>query len=250
MSRLVIGMALGIYALGAAGCAGAMHERVTKLEEQVSALQRDQALAAARIDESNRVSQNVYLLQDRVEQMALVLERAQSGAPEPEGEIPGEVPLLEDQPADDQPVEARPPTRTARPTPAAKAPAAPGDDPVTLYRKGYDLLKAADYAASARAFKILLERYPAHELADNALYWLGEVDYVQKSYRPALESFRKVAELYPSGNKVPDALLKMAYCQQELGDKAKAKKTLEDLVSRFPWSGPAKKAKERLQSLG
>lgn len=247
MSRLVIGMALGIYALGAAGCAGAMHERVTKLEEQVSALQRDQALAAARIDESNRVSQNVYLLQDRVEQMSLLLERVQSGAPEPEGEIPGELPLPEDQPAEEPP---QPPLRAAKPALAAKAPAAPGDDPVTMYRKGYDLLKAADYAGSARAFKILLERYPAHELADNAQYWLGEVDYVQKNYRQALEAFRKVAEGYPSGNKVPDALLKMAFCQQELGDKAKAKQTLEDLVSRFPWSGPAKKAKERLQSLG
>lgn len=247
MSRLVIGMALGLYALGAAGCAGAMNERVTKLEEQVSALQRDQALAAARIDESNRVSQNVYLLQDRVEQMSLLLERVQSGVPEAEGEIPGEVPLPEDQPAEEQPA----PVKTARqPAPAAKAPASGGEDPVTIYRKGYDSLKAADYAASARAFKTLVERYPAHELADNALYWLGEGEYAQKNYKAALESFRKVAEVYPSGNKVPDALLKMAFCQQELGDKTKAKQTLQDLVNRFPWSGPAKKAKERLQSLG
>lgn len=246
MSRLVIGMALGLFALGTAGCAGAMNERVTKLEDQVAALQRDQALAAARIDESNRVSQNVYLLQDRVEQMSLLLERVQSGVPEAEGEIPGEVPLPEDQPAEEQPA----PVKTARPAPAVKAPVTGGDDPVTMYRKAYDLLKAADYAASARAFKVLVERYPAHELADNALYWLGEVEYAQKNYKAALESFRKVAEVYPSGNKVPDALLKMAFCQQELGDKAKAKQTLQDLVSRFPWSGPAKKAKERLQSLG
>lgn len=240
MSRLVIGMALGLCALGNAGCAGAMNERVTKLEDQVAALQRDQALAAARIDESNRVSQNVYLLQDRVEQMALLLERVQSGVPEAEGEIPGEVPLPEDQPA------------AAAPPPPVKTRAAAGeaDDPVTIYRKGYDALKAGDYAASARAFKTLVERYPAHELADNALYWLGEVEYAQKNYKQALDVFRKVVDVYPSGNKVPDALLKMAFCQQELGDKAKAKATLESLVNRFPWSGPAKKAQERLQSLG
>ena len=109
---------------------------------------------------------------------------------------------------------------------------------------------AASSLVAARAFKTLVERYPAHELADNALYWLGEVEYAQKNYKQALDVFRKVVDVYPSGNKVPDALLKMAFCQQELGDKAKAKATLENLVNRFPWSGPAKKAKERLQSLG
>jgi TolA-binding protein len=45
-------------------------------------------------------------------------------------------------------------------------------------------------------------------------------------------------------------MLKMAFCQIELGEKAKAKETLQLLIRNFPWSEPARKAKERLQFLG
>lgn len=236
-------MALGAWVvIGAAGCAGRLDERVTTMEQQVAALQRDQALAVSRLDESNRVAQNVYLLQDRVEQMSLMLERMQSGVPEAEGEVPSEAPE----------VEAAPQLKYS-PAPAPKAAPAPrvaGDDPVTMYRKAYDMLKAADYAGSSALFQQLIDRFPEHELADNAQYWLGEADYAQKNFRRALDEFKRVVDVYPHGNKVPDAMLKLAFCQIELGEKSKAKDTLQSLIRDFPWSEPARKAKERLQTLG
>lgn len=245
MSRHATWLALGSWLVfGAAGCAGRLDERVTTMEQQVAALQRDQALAVSRLDESNRVAQNVYLLQDRVEQMSLMLERMQSGVPEAEGEVPSEAPE----------VEAAPQLKYS-PAPKAKAKGAPqasvaNDDPVTTYRKAYDLLKAADYAGSSALFQQLIDRFPDHELADNAQYWLGETDYAQKNYRRALDGFQRVVDVYPNGNKVPDAMLKLAFCQIELGEKSKAKETLQSLIRDFPWSEPARKAKERLQTLG
>ncbi|PZP57963.1 MAG: tol-pal system protein YbgF, partial [Azospira oryzae] len=48
---------------------------------------------------------------------------------------------------------------------------------------------------------------------------------------------------------VPDALLVIASSQQELKDTAAAKKTLEELVQKYPLSEAAEKAKRRLASL-
>lgn len=232
-----------------------LDQRITSLEESVASVQRDQALAVSRLDESNRLNQTVYLLQDRVEQIALDMERIQSGAPEPAPELNFDQP--EEEPKSEPKAESKPPVRPAvKAAPAAapkKAPAADvvsTDDPVTLYRKAYDLLAAGKFAEAAPLFQHLVTEFPGHDLADNAQYWLGESDYAQKNYAQALSGFQKVVDNFPSGNKVPDAMLKIAFTYQHLGDKIKARETLQKIIKEFPWSDPAKKAKERLQSLG
>jgi len=142
-----------------------LDQRITSLEETVASVQRDQALAVSRLDESNRLNQTVYLLQDRVEQIALDLERIQSGAPEPAPELnfeqPGEEPTSEPQ-EPKAPARAAAPSKTPPSTPpstpkkTAALAAAATDDPVTLYRKAYDLLAAGKFAESAPLFAHLV----------------------------------------------------------------------------------------------
>jgi len=45
---------------------------------------------------------------------------------------------------------------------------------------------------------------------------------------------------------VPDALLNIASAQSELGDSVAARRTLEELIGKFPQSESAIKAKQRL----
>ena len=54
---------------------------------------------------------------------------------------------------------------------------------------------------------------------------------------------------YPDSPKVPDALLNLSSAQIALGDNAGAKRTLEDLVNRFPQTDMADKARQRLAKL-
>jgi TolA-binding protein len=51
---------------------------------------------------------------------------------------------------------------------------------------------------------------------------------------------------YPDSQKVPDAMLNIASCQVELGDTAGSRRTLEDLVAKYPVSEAAGKARQRL----
>jgi TolA-binding protein len=54
---------------------------------------------------------------------------------------------------------------------------------------------------------------------------------------------------YSSSSSVPDAMLNIASAQLELGETAAAKKTLQELIAKYPISEAADKGKQRLQAL-
>jgi len=58
--------------------------------------------------------------------------------------------------------------------------------------------------------------------------------------------FRATVSAYPLGNKVPDALLKIGLAYAALGEPAKARAALEQVIQKFPKSAPAVIAATRL----
>ncbi len=145
------------------------------------------------------------------------------------------------------PVATPPPPPRVRPPVAADPEAA--DQATALYRRGLAALKSREYDAAVGALREMVTRYPRHDLADNAQYWLGEAYYDQKDYARALAEFRSTVTAYPRGNKVADALLKVGFAYQALGEPAKAKATLEQVVNLYPGTTTAGLAAGRLESL-
>jgi tol-pal system protein YbgF len=123
-----------------------------------------------------------------------------------------------------------------------------GGDAAGEYRTAVDLVKASKYEDAVAALRAFVARYPRHDYADNAQYWIGEALYAQNDYPRALSEFRRVVEVYPRGNKVPDALLKVGYCYQALGQGEKARAVLEQVVNIYPKSEPATLAAKRLEA--
>lgn len=123
-----------------------------------------------------------------------------------------------------------------------------GGDASGDYRAAVELVKAGKHEDAIAALRAFIGKYPRHDYADNAQYWLGEAYYAQKDYPHALTEFRAVIEVYPRGNKVPDALLKVGFCYQALGQAEKAHAVLEQVVSRYPKSEPATLAAKRLET--
>jgi tol-pal system protein YbgF len=91
---------------------------------------------------------------------------------------------------------------------------------------------------------------PQHELAPNAMYWLGEAHYVRRDYPAALAAFESLLNDYPGNRKTPDALLKVAYCQAELKRTGPARTTLARILQEFPDTQAAAAAKARLERIG
>ncbi|MET0661189.1 MAG: tetratricopeptide repeat protein, partial [Steroidobacteraceae bacterium] len=70
--------------------------------------------------------------------------------------------------------------------------------------------------------------------------------YVARQYGDALKSFRTVTDKYPASRKLPDALLKIGYCNYELKNFSDAKTALNQVVQQFPETTAARLASQRL----
>ena len=138
---------------------------------------------------------------------------------------------------------ARPQTRAPEPAPAPRS-----DEATEEYKSAVELVKGGSHADAVAALRAFLTKHPRHDFADNAQYWLGEAHYAQKDYPRALIEFRNVIETYPRGNKVPDALLKVGYCYQALGQAEKSRAVLEQVVNLYPKTEPATIAAKRLET--
>lgn len=117
------------------------------------------------------------------------------------------------------------------------------------YERAFNFLKDGRYDLSVTAFRTFVKSYPNGAYTDNAQYWLGEANYVQRHFKEALAEFGKVVNNFPASPKRADALLKMGYTYQELGDLDNAKMSLNNVVQNYPNSTAAGLAKKRLQSL-
>jgi len=117
------------------------------------------------------------------------------------------------------------------------------------YRAAFKLLKEGRYSPATSRFKDFLKKYPRSSYADNAQYWLGEINYVTRAFKQAIVEFDKVLKNYPNSTKHADAILKQAYCYYELKDFAKARELLTAVTTRFPHSTAASLAEKRRKKM-
>lgn len=129
---------------------------------------------------------------------------------------------------------------------AATGAAAAGPDPTQLYDQATQDLTQGRYAMALGNYRDYLRRFPDAELADNAQYGVGECFFAQAQFDSALVEYNRVGARWPSGDRAPAALYKTGLCQDRLGRGADARKTFENLVKRFPQSGEAQLARDRL----
>jgi tol-pal system protein YbgF len=148
---------------------------------------------------------------------------------------------------------AAPDSSTAAAAPAASPQdsAAPAAVPTTGkeqedYEAAFQLMKQGDYTGASRSFRSFIQRYPSSPLTSNAQYWIAESNYFVRNFPLALKEFLKVQEQYPDSRKLPDAMLKIGYTYYELGEWAKARQYLEDVINRYPNSRNARSAGARL----
>ncbi|MEI7456541.1 MAG: tol-pal system protein YbgF [Nitrosomonadales bacterium] len=129
--------------------------------------------------------------------------------------------------------------------------AVPGDldDPAAENRAietAYSLFKAASYANAAKALQEFIKKYPSSVHMPNATYWLGDTQLALKDYKGALVTYRALLKASPESARTPDVLFNIAECHQEQKAVTQAAATLKQLVSKYPDSAAAAKAKKLL----
>jgi tol-pal system protein YbgF len=132
---------------------------------------------------------------------------------------------------------------------AAGASAAVDGGDKAAYQAAFDLLRDGKYPEAITALKAFQSAYPQSPLNDNAHYWLGRAYFVQKDYTSSLASFKRMLEKYPESRNVPDALLRIGYCQSELKNWSEAKAALNRTVREFADTPSARLATQQLAKL-
>jgi tol-pal system protein YbgF len=117
------------------------------------------------------------------------------------------------------------------------------------YQAAFELLKQQRYDEASTAFQLFLQTFPDSELAGNAQYWLAESYYVTEKFAEALAAFTEVTTRYPRSRKLPDALLKIGYCNYEMQSWDAARSALMRAQSEFPESTAARLAGQRLDRM-
>lgn len=117
------------------------------------------------------------------------------------------------------------------------------------YDAGLDHFKSANYVEAAKQFQAFLDEYKGSKLEPQVRYFLGSAQFAQGEYKTALITQRDLARDFPDSPRAPDALLSMASSQLELKSIPGAKKTLTDLIAKYPDSAAAASAKARLDAI-
>jgi len=143
-------------------------------------------------------------------------------------------------------------------TPVAANPVAAGpvaavpDGPDTLgavqrYQLAFEALRASDHPKAIAGFEDMIARYPDHALATNARYWLGRSLLLQNEPARAVDAFSgALASGTLDAGRAPDALLKKAQAELQLGRRDAAQATLGELIARYPDGEPARQARALL----
>jgi tol-pal system protein YbgF len=137
------------------------------------------------------------------------------------------------------------PEAAAQPVQRAVAGARLAED----YRQAIMLVGRGKNVEARRAFQQVFDAEPAGDLADNALFWIGETYYAAGDYTNAVRHYNRVVNEYSDQNKAPDAMFKTALAQARTGDLALARRTLQQVIERYPYSSTASSAKAELQRI-
>lgn len=136
--------------------------------------------------------------------------------------------------------------------PAVPPPSA-GDavpDPEALYNAAYADFSKGNYVLAISGFEEYAERFSDSDLADNAIYWVGECHYSQGSFDRAVESFDRLLELYPESDRTAGANLKKGLAFLEQNQIGKAIVQLRYVLTTYPSTDESRIARDKLVSLG
>ena len=265
---VILSLVLVPTALG--GCVGAFFNQPTNVEvtrSEVETIRREQAEILALVREMRtqmegqseatasmradtnaqlrRLEERLEVLQAQLEEQGVSFERFQRR----ETERPAPPPVTAARPPADTTMAAG--DTLAVPTlggPAAEDTLPPGGEN-ELYDAAYRDFTRGNYQLAIAGFEDFLRYYPESDLADNAQYWIGESRFALGELDGAIQDFLKVRDLYPEGNKVAGATLKIGYTFLRKGDAATARRYFDTVIREFPDSDEAKFAQDKLATM-
>ena len=129
-------------------------------------------------------------------------------------------------------------------TPEVKA---PSDQEV--YDQASALLDGMKNKEAFQALTDFIKQFPNSTLLPDAKYSLANAQFNLKNYKATIGTYQKLLDQHPDFEKNPEALLGLANAQIQLALIPEAKKSLKDLIKKYPKSDVIQNAQKRLKVL-
>lgn len=129
--------------------------------------------------------------------------------------------------------------------PAGEASSAPPPSPDSAadahaeFSTAMNLLAKARYDEASAAFRSYADTHPKDDLAPQAVYWVGDIAYVQKDFANAARAFAEVIKKYPTSARAPDSMLKLGQSLIAGGQKKEGCTALAALPAKYPHASSA-----------
>jgi tol-pal system protein YbgF len=151
-----------------------------------------------------------------------------SGAPQQLGRSPGTLGTL--------PMNSGPGSNGAMNVPRTANPVGPsGGGGTARYDTAMNLLAKAQYAEASASFRAYADANPDdNDLSAQAIYWIGDIAYVQRDYPSATRAFAEQIKKYPDSNRSPDSMLKLGQALIAQGNTSGGCTTLGALKTKYP----------------
>ena len=120
------------------------------------------------------------------------------------------------------------PGSSASPPPAAPRSAGQFDTAMSLLSK-------AQYNEAKAGFRAYADANPDDtDLSPQAIYWVGNIDYIQHDYAGAIAAFAEQIKKFPKSIRGPDSMLKLGQSLLAMGRTQEGCTTLGAIKSKFP----------------
>ena len=214
-------------------------DAIGKLNISIGSLQKTmqdvQANSGARLDS---MSTQVQALADNLEEVKVRLGRLNQQLAEVQTTL---------QSLDAKLATAAPPAGAPGSTTPPSTPPPSAD---VLYSNGLRDIQGGKYDLARQGFEDYLKFYPDTDLASNAQFYLGEINYAEKKFREAVVEYDMVLDNYPRSFKLAPARLKKGMALLELGERSAAIREFREVIRRFPGIEESRRASAKLRELG
>jgi len=119
-----------------------------------------------------------------------------------------------------------------------------------LFLDGQKALQRKDFISARSSFQEFLKQFAGSARAAEAQMWIGEAFYRENKWNEAKATYQVVEQRYVTSPRVPEALYKMALCDQQMGQRDSAVAALERLIARYPRWEQIQQAQDMLARLG
>jgi tol-pal system protein YbgF len=97
-----------------------------------------------------------------------------------------------------------------------------------------NMLGKERYEEASATFRTFADTYPQNDLAPQAVYWVGDIAFVQKDYSNAARAFAEELKKYPASPRAPESMLKLGQSLIAMNQKKEGCRALGTLASEYP----------------